>query len=63
MSVKHTTVSILPSWFSVLNSNDVFLYWYLYMIMFFVSICTKIAVISPVGFHKYLPANLNVPSP
>ena len=67
MSVKHTIVSIIPCWFSVLDSI-VFLYWYmidppcLACVFLFVNLYQIWGVISPVRFHKYLSANLNLPS-
>ena len=68
MSVEHTTVSILPGWFSVLDYIVVFLYWYmidppcLACVFFCVNLYQIWGVISPVGFHKYFAANLSVPS-
>ena len=44
MSVKHTTVSILPCWFSGLDSIVVFLY--RYIIDVFVSTCDKFGELS-----------------
>ena len=61
MSVKHTTVIILPCWFSVLDFIVVFLYWYMIdqpclACVFFVSICTKFGGLSrPSDFTNTLP--------
>ena len=69
VSVKQSTVSILPYWFSVLDSVFYY-YYYWYMIdpsclacvLFCFNLYQIWGVISPFGFHKYVAANLNVPS-
>ena len=66
MSVKYTTVNILLCRFSVLDFIVGFLYWYmidppcLVSVFFCVNLYQIWGVISPVGFHKYVAANLNV---
>ena len=63
MSVKHTTGSIFPCCFPVLDSIVVFLYyWYmadqpcLACVFFCVKLYQIWGVIWPVGFHKYFAA-------
>ena len=68
VSVRHTTVSMLPCWFSVFDSIAVFLLLVhdrLTLPCLHVFLCQflpNLGVFSPVGFHKCVAANLNVPS-
>ena len=62
MSVKHTTVGIVPCRFSVLDSIVVFLYWYmidppcLACVFLFVLVYTKFGGLSrPSDFTNTLP--------
>ena len=64
--VKHTKVSILPCWFSVLDFIVVFLYRYridppcLACVFFCVNLYQIWGAISPRGFHKSDVATLNI---